>query len=316
MPQVKALITRTQRTAELEPIFADIPPEVDWRFIAPGEALADAVADIEVLYGNIFVEDLPHAKQLRWVQSQQTGVDAMIYPEFVASDIQLTSLGAALSSTVAEHAVALLLAILRRLPQQRDLMVEPKWKAVMPVELPGLTVGILGLGRIGRNIAKRLAPFECRLLAFDPYPGERPAEVERIYSGNELPAFLGACDAVVVTVPSSPTTVGLVDAAAIDAMKDGSYLVNISRGDVVEPRPLLAALRSGKLAGCGLDVTEPEPLPVDDPLWREPNLLITPHTAGFSQNVHTRKIRWFVGNLRRYLKGEPLAGLVDKHHGW
>ncbi len=316
MGVTRVLVTRTRQTPDIEALLADFPDDVEIRFLQSGELLDDRIAGVEVLYGQIDEPALRRADALRWVQHQSTGVDANLYPAFIDSDVILTSLGGAITSTVAEHAVAVLLALARNLHRQRDLMAARQWQAVPPTELAGLTLGILGLGRIGQGVARRAAPFEMRILALDPLPVDCPPEVEACWPLERLPEFLGTVDAVVVCCPSTPQTRHLIGTEQLAQMRPGSYLVNISRGDLIDPDALLESLRGGHLAGAGLDVTEPEPLPADSPLWSEPNLLLTPHSAGYSQNVHTRKIRWFADNLRRYLAGEPLLAVVDKRRGW
>lgn len=316
MPRIPVLIIKASPTPDTLQALSGLPDCVDLRWVDKSRPVADQLADIEVTYGDVTPSELPSAPQLKWVQSQSTGVDAMIYPAFQQSDILLTSLGGAITTVVAEHTVALLLAIARNLHLQRDAMTQQPWKMFCGVELLGMTVGIAGLGRIGRAVLQRLVGFEMQFLALDPKPTVVPDEIERVYSMAELPEFLGQLDALITCIPSTPETRPLLGPAQFAMMKPGSFLVNTSRGDVLDQEALLECLRSGHLRAAGLDVCAPEPLPADHPLWSEPNLLLTPHAAGWSQHLMRRKMRWFADNLKRYVAGEELLGVVDKRLGW
>ncbi len=315
-PEVIGLMAAARPTEETLRLLADVPSEVELRFLPEGEDLADHVEGVEVIYGHVDEEALSRADQLRWVQSHSTGVDSMMYPAFRRSDVILTSLGGALTTVVAEHAVALLLALIRNLHLQRDLQSEKRWQLIVPGELQGATVGILGFGRIGRAVASRLSAFGADIMALDPVPKDRPDHVPRIDGVDWLPEFLAQSGAVVVTCPSTPQTRRMLSHDQFALMPDGSYLVNVSRGDVVDEKALVAAIRSGTLAGAGIDVTDPEPCPQDSPLWTEPNVILTPHSAGWSHRLGERKIGWFARNLRRCVEGRPLLGVVDKERGW
>lgn len=316
MDKTVVLMIAAQPTEKTQRLLADVPPGVEIRFLTEGESPTDDIEDVEIVYGHLDEEAFGRAKSLKWVQSHATGVDEMMYPAFRESDVLLTSLGAALSTVVAEHAVALLLALIRNLHLQRDRQREKRWKIEIPDELQGKTVGILGFGRIGGAVAARLRGFEADIIAVDRVAKEKPGHVRRIGSMDWFPEFLAESGAVIVTCPSTPETRGMLSHDEFDRMPDGSYLVNVSRGDIVSEPALVEAVRSGRLAGAGIDVTDPEPCPPDSPLWTEPNVILTPHTGGWSRRLAERKIGWFVHNLRRYVRGRPLRGMVDKGRGW
>jgi D-2-hydroxyacid dehydrogenase (NADP+) len=295
---------------------AAVPAEVDLGFLEPGQKLSEHLAGVEVLYGPLPEADLPKADRLRWVQLNSTGVDTMMYEAFARSGIVLTSLGGAITTTVAGHALALLFALARNLHLQRDFQRERKWQAAWGVELESLKLGLLGFGRIGRAIAFRARAFGMDIVAVDAFPGDPPDGVRAVWGLERLPDFLRQSNALICTVPKTPATRRMVSAAQLELMPRGSFIVNVGRGGVIDESALVAALRSGRLAGIGLDVTEVEPLPAHSPLWNEPNVLLTPHSAGFSRNLREKKIRWFADNLKRYIAGEALQGRVDPSRGF
>ena len=315
MAKVKALITG-RFSPEVEAISKEAPSEVEIRYLPPGEALGDHVSDVEIIYGHISAADLAKAKALRWVQVASAGVEGMMYPTFKASDIILTNSRRMHGSQIAEHAFALLLSLTRRIITQYDFMKEKRWEKAPCIELAGMTMGILGLGGIGRAIAARAKAFEFNVIAVDPEPMEKPESVTELGKLDWLSEFMAKSNVVVVCCPITQETHKLLSHEQFNQMQDGSYLVNISRGKVVDEDALIAALRSGKLAGAGLDVTYTEPCPPDSPLWTEPNVVLTAHTAGGSQHIQARTMHLFIDNLHRYVKGEPLINVADKEKGY
>ena len=315
MANFKALITG-RYSPEVEAISNDAPSEVEIRFLSPGEAIGDHVSDVDIIYGHIGEADLAKAKSLRWVQVASAGVEGMMYPAFKASNIILTNSRRMHGSQIAEHAFALLLSLTRRILTQYDFMKEKRWEKAPCIELAGMTMGILGLGGIGRAIATRAKAFEFNVIAVDPEPMEKPESVTELGKLDWLLEFMAKSNVVVVCAPITPETHKLLSHEQFNAMQDGSYLVNISRGKVVDEDALIAALRSGKLAAAGLDVTYTEPCPPESPLWTEPNVVLTAHTAGGSQHIQARTMRLFIDNLHRYVKGESLINVADKEKGY
>jgi len=184
------------------------------------------------------------------------------------------------------------------------------------VALDGRTLLVVGLGGIGTEIARRGHGFGMRVLGIRRSDDPGPDFVERVGKPDELAAFLAEADVVALAVPLTAETEGMIDATALAAMRPGGYLLNIARGQVVDQDALLAALRSGQLAGAGLDVTDPEPLPPDHQLWRQPNVVITPHIASRAELTTERGQALLVENLRRFGAGEPLLNVVDKRAGY
>ena len=315
MAKFKALITG-RYSPEVEAISEEAPSEVEIRFLPEGKALGDHVADVDIIYGHIGAGDLAKAKSLRWVQVASAGVEGMMYPAFKDSDIILTNSRRMHGSQIAEHAFALLLSLTRRIITQYDFMKEKRWEKAPCIELAGMTMGILGLGGIGRAIATRAKAFEFDVIAVDPEPMDKPESVTELGKLDWLSEFMAKSNVVVVCCPITPETHKLLSHEEFNQMQDGSYLVNISRGKVVDEDALIAALRSGKLAAAGLDVTYTEPCPSESPLWTEPNVILTAHTAGGSQHIQARTMQLFIDNLHRYVKGEPLINVADKEKGY
>jgi phosphoglycerate dehydrogenase-like enzyme len=268
-------------------------------------------------------ELLRAASQLVWVQAQSAGVDRYLsLPELAAGErIVLTNMRGVHGPAIADHVFAMLLALTRDLPVHLAGRAEGSWRrdgsgVLEPIALDGRTLLVVGLGGIGGEIARRGHGFGMRVLATRRGDDPAPAYVERVGKPKDLLALLPQADVVAIAVPLTAETTGLFDAAAFAAMRPKSYLVNIARGKVVDTGALLAALRSGKLAGACLDVTDPEPLPPGHPLWKLPNVVITPHVASDAAITDERRWAVFRENLRRFDAGEPLLNVVDKKLGY
>jgi phosphoglycerate dehydrogenase-like enzyme len=180
------------------------------------------------------------------------------------------------------------------------------------IHLPDSTLGVVGLGGIGHAVATRACAFGMRVIAVDPQRTDRPPEVAEVWPVDRLGDLVGASDFVVICAPETPETRGLFDARVIEQMRPTSYLINIARGKIVILDDLVQALHEGRLAGAGLDVFDPEPLPSDHPLWDTPDVLITPHVAGAGPHATERLQAIFVENLRRFVSAQPLINVVDK----
>ena len=315
MPNPKILIASRQ-TPEVEAILNDAPPDVEIRLLPPGEQLSDHLSGIEIIYGAISETDFPKAESLRWVHQPHAGVEGFMYPAFKASDVVLTNCRRLYGRQISEHAFALLLSLTRSIPAQLEFMKRKHWERVPCIELAGMTMGILGLGGIGRAVAARAKAFEFNVIAVDPESMEKPDTVTQLGKLDWLPEMMAQSNVVMVCCPSTPETHQLLSHEQFNLLPDGSYLVNVSRGRIIDEDALIAALRSGKLAAAGLDVTYVEPCPPDSPLWTEPNVILTGHSAGASQHIRARAMQLFVDNLHRYVKGESLENVVDKQKGY
>lgn len=288
--------------------------------IQPGsakEALA-AMPGVEAVFGDFSREMFKQAARLRWVQTVGAGVDGLLYPEFVESAVILTSGKGTVGVHLAEHAMALLLGLTRGIAHA---VRHPRWDQRMQIrntswELIDRILGIIGLGGTGQELAARAHGFGMRVIAVDPEPVEKPECVEVCWGMARFHELLAAADVVAICAPLTRQTEGMFDRKAFQRMQRHALLINVTRGKIVEEGALLEALEQGLISGAGLDVTPQEPLPADHPLWRMENVIVTPHTAGGSPNRQDRITRLFCENLGRFLRGEPLLSVIDKHKGY
>jgi phosphoglycerate dehydrogenase-like enzyme len=286
----------------------------------PAQAL-EMAKQADVIYGKPTQELLDAAPNVKWYQAPSAGVDFVHkMPGFAESDVVLTNTKGAHAPSIAEHAFSLLLALTRGLPATGDWQKQKHWGRDagyrMPKEIRGGTVGIIGYGAIGHAIAGIARAFGMDVRALDRHvrPGDEFAE--HVDGIDELHSVLGQSDVVMVTAPYTPETHHLIDEQAFNAMKRGAYLIVVSRGGIVDEDALVKALEDGRVAGAGLDVLENEPLPEASPLWGMPNVIITPHLAGSSDQKERRCVEILVDNLKRYGRGEPLNNVVDKRLGF
>jgi phosphoglycerate dehydrogenase-like enzyme len=286
---------------------------------------------VEVLYTNRILPQPEQAPRLRWIQFHWAGVDhALNEPILQREGMSVTSLSGASASPMAEHAVMMMLALGHHMPdvfahQKKAEWPSGRWELFSPLELRGSTVGIVGYGSVGRQIARLLQTFGATVLAtkrdiLHPedtgYTQEGLGDpggdlVNRLYPPEALRSMLKKCDFVVVTVPRTDTTRGLLGAKELAAIKPSAYLVDMSRGEIIDHNALIPLLRERKIAGAALDVFPVEPLPADSPLWKLPNVIISPHIAGFSPQYDERATALFIQNLRRYIEELPLYNRLD-----
>lgn len=283
--------------------------------------LPEAVLEADIFCGHAKERPIPWEAvvargQLQWIQSSAAGIDHCLTPAVAASKILVTSASGVFADQVAEQTLALLLGLLRSLPEFFRAAERKEFIRRPTADLHGTTVGIVGLGGNGRRLAELLAPFRTRILATDYFPVDCPPQVEQLLPPEKLGGILPACDIVILCVPLTPKTHGMLDAHALSCMKRGAVLINVARGPVVVESALIDALVSGHLSGAGLDVTEVEPLPTTSRLWDLPNVIITPHVGAQARTRYDDATRLFVQNLRHYLRGEPLLNVVDKDLGF
>ena len=315
MAKIRVLIA-SGISEEVAAMLEAAPSEMEIDFLPDGAKLSDHISDAEILYGVVSEDALPHATSLQWVMQPFVGVERSMYPAFKESPITLINSKRLYGPQLAEHAFALLLSLTRGVNTQLELMREKEWKWLPCVEVSGMTMGILGLGGIGRAVAQRAKAFDFEVIAVDPEPMEKPDTVDELGQLDQLHEFLSRSEVLTVCCPITPQTHKLLSHAQFDALPDGCYFINVSRGKVVDEDALIAALKSGKVAGAGLDVTYTEPCPQDNPLWTLPNVILTSHTAGASQNIAKRAMQTFLDNMHRYVNGEPLINVVDKEKGY
>jgi phosphoglycerate dehydrogenase-like enzyme len=295
-------------------------------------------AKAEVLYTSHVVPEPASAPNLRWIHTHSAGVDHLLDQSvFQAEGAQLTTASGIHATPMAEYVFTMMLAFGHRLLTMLGCKAEANWpmedkaELFMPLQLRGSTVGIVGYGSVGREIARIASAFGMSTLAVkrdvrhpaDPNGYTLPelgdpegVHFHRLYPPEALVSMARECDFVVVTVPLTDSTRRMIDADVFAAMKPTTVLINVSRGEVVDEAALLAALQSGQIAGAALDVFECEPLPADSPLWKEPNLIISPHIGGMSPDYDEKAAALFIENLTRYIARKDLLNVVDRARGY
>ncbi|GBC86571.1 Glyoxylate/hydroxypyruvate reductase B [bacterium HR12] len=299
------------------PLVADA---VELRFADTVEALAAALEGADVLFAWSGGRDLLRpawgsAGSLRWIQAASAGVDGLLFPELVDSDVVLTNARGVFDRPIAEHVMAVLLLFAKDLRGVLERQRRREWRPRDTETLEGKRLLVVGVGSIGRAIARTAKAFGMTVRGVGRTT--RPDALFGTVMGvDELHDALGWADVVVDVLPATPATHHLFDAEAFAAMNPGVRFVNVGRGSTVDEVALVEALRSGRIAAAALDVFETEPLPPESPLWELPNVVITPHVAGDVAGWREAVVEVFVENLERYLTGEPLKGVVDKRLGF
>ena len=262
---------------------------------------------------------LKRAPKLKWIQFVSAGIERSITPELLRSPVLVTSASGIHATPIAEYVLGAMLALLKRFPSFLTNQQARRWQRHLVAELRGRTVGVVGLGSIGSEVARLARAFGMTVLAarrsaIRRVPGT--GDVDELFPPQELPLLLAASDFVVLSLPLTPETRHVIGEEELRSMKPTSYLINISRGAVVDEAALVKALKERWIAGAALDVFEREPLPQESELWGMDNVIITPHISGTSDKYNARITELFCENLRLYLSGVPLLNLVDKERGY
>lgn len=267
-------------------------------------------ADVLIVSGLWSNDLIPAARKLKFIQSASAGVDQYAREALAANGIRLASAQGVNARAVAEHAMALILALTRKLPEARDNQAKRHWRGMIgdlakrEDELGGKTLLIVGLGRIGGRLAQLAKAFDLRVIATRRDPGAGPNGADEVHGMDKLSALLPKADFVALTCPLTPETTGLIDEAALAAMKRSAFLVNVARGRCVDEEALIKALAEGSIAGAALDCAHDEPLPAGSPLWDTQNVFITPHTAGETRRYEDNVLDILQENLERLWRGE------------
>jgi phosphoglycerate dehydrogenase-like enzyme len=299
-------------------------PQVEVIYSATKRDDQQALDGADVLIGwALSPEQLHAAKSLRWIYSITAAVDQFLYPELISSEIALTNAGSVHGPVVAEHAIAMLLALAKRLPsatryqQHRKWAMEAIWnERPRPREVRAASVVVVGLGSIGAEVASMAAALKMHVIGMREHPERGAAGAHEVVGYNALDSAIARADFVVLAAPLTPRTRHLIDARRLQLFKPTAFLINVSRGSLVDEAALVKALRERRLAGAALDVFEQDPLSRWSPLWKMPQVLITPHTAFLTENVWHRHYEVFTDNLKRFLAGQPLEGVIDKIRGY
>lgn len=298
--------------------------------------LPDAILEADYFCGHAKVpvdwKEIVRRGKLKWIQSSAAGMDWCLVPEVVESAIEITTASGALADQVAEHTLALILASLRNLPvffsdqfdekgcffhrQGVPNVVKSgnyrKFVRMPTKDLTRSTVGIVGFGGVGRRLSRILSAFETRILATDLFPEQKPNYVEQLWGPEKIDDLLIRSDVLVLCLPLNSSTRHYFDAEKIGKMKPGSLFVNVARGALVKTSELIDALKNGPIGAAAIDVSDPEPLPLEHPLWNAPNLIITPHVGGQAAWRFETIVRLFLENIKRRNSGEPLINRLSE----
>ena len=289
------------------------------------DAVVEKLPDTEIVFTfSLSPEQLGIARNLRWIHSPAAAVHQFLFSEFVNSDVILTNAREVHGAVVAEQVTAMIFAMAKRIPQATRFQQQRIWGQENiweldggPREIAGATLGLVGLGSIGRNVARHAAGLGMRVIAVRQHvDGPKPESVHEVLPTSRINEMLSAADYIVLAAPVTPATQHMIGREQLAKMKSGAFLINVGRGSLIDEPALIETLRKRKIGGAALDVFDREPLPVESPFWDLDNLLIMPHTAGMTAKLWDRHYTLFSENLRRYLSGQPLLGLVDKKAGY
>jgi phosphoglycerate dehydrogenase-like enzyme len=312
----KKILAPALSDSEIQTIQAAVPGA---RIVkVQGPAIAREIEDADAIIGGVSRENFSRAKKLKWVHVMSAGVEKDLFPELINSEVVVTNAKNVYGPQIADHAFAFLLSLTRRLnvtiPKQHD-EEWPRGRSGM-FELNGKTAVIIGVGGIGSQIAQRANGFGMKVIGVDVRDYPPSTTVQRYVHPDMLDSVLPQADVVFISVPHTKKSEGMMGRKEFELMKKGSYFIAVSRGKIYSMDGLVKALDEGRLAGAGVDVTDPEPLPKGHPLWKFPNVVITPHTAGGSDRLEERIDHLIQENVRRFVAGEVLLNVVDKNAGF
>jgi phosphoglycerate dehydrogenase-like enzyme len=263
------------------------------------------------------------ATRLKWIHSPAAAVHQLMYPELINSNVILTNSSGVHGPVVAEHAIAVVLALAKRLPQAMQYQAKKIWSQELlwnehprPREIAGATALVVGMGGIGLEFAAKAKALGMKVIGIRESPGKGAGLADAVYGPGQIDELLPQADFVLLCTPVTPTTTGIINQERLNKMKFGSYLINVARGPLVDEAALVEALQQKRIAGAALDVFEEEPLPATSPFWSLDNVLITPHTAAVTEKLWERHYELIVENLKRFLEGKRLLNEVDKRRGY
>lgn len=324
MEKLKVLISFDLPAVYVEKI-RRVSPNLEVTQSVNKEEAQKLIEDADILFIGFFSKELfLAAKKLKWIQAWGAGVDRLLLPEVVKSRVIVTNAGGVHPTPISEHVVGLMLCLCRKLHLFIRNQAERKWErfeswsSVEQVEeLSGKTAGIVGLGRIGTEIAQKAKCLGMRVIATKRDPSQNASKnVDRLVHPADLNQLCAESDFVVLSLPLTKETEGMMGEAQFKSMKRTAYLINVSRGKIVQEDKLVEALKQGRIAGAGLDTFENEPLTANSELWGFRNVIITPHVAGLTPYYMERLTTIFCENLDRFLHKQPLINVVDKNLGY
>lgn len=285
------------------------------------DSLMREIADADAIIGTISPELVRAGKKLQWVQIGSAGVERYLHlsePDLRDSDITLTNAKIIQGPEIADHAFALLLTITRGITRTMPAQMKGQWQRDRSglVELNGKTAVVVGVGGIGTQIAVRAKAFGMRVIGVEPKDLPYAPYLDHVVKPDRIDEVITEADVLFMAAPHTPESDKMIGPRQFESMKQGAYFVAVSRGRTYDMDALVKALDSKRLAGAGVDVTDPEPLPDGHPLWEFPNVVITPHIAGGSDQIGRRRMELYKENVRRFVNGEPLLNVVDKQRGY
>ena len=284
-----------------------------------GRQLDAELARTEIAFGHTMPSGLmDRAPALKWIQSTWTGIDMFLTPDIVQSPVIVTNMTGVHEVPIAESVLGFMLMFAKRAPACFEMKHERSWERFAPRTLAGQTLGIVGLGGVGREVARMAKAFGMQVIALRRTVSteDRSPHVDLLLALEELPRLLKGSDYVALTLPYTAETAGMIGEHELRMMKPEACLINISRGDIVDEPQLIRALEAGWIAGAALDVFSTEPLPADSRLWDLPNVIFSPHVTGEVDDYDLCATKLFCDNLHRYLEGKPLRNVVDKQAGY
>ncbi len=294
--------------------FESAAPLAEILYMAADSVTEDILGTVTAVIGNVSAARFKNFANIRWVQLNLAGTDGFTSPGVLAPGTVLTNASGAYGLAVSEHMLGQLLMQIKRLDQYQDAQRKRQWTDFGTVKsIWGSRTLVVGLGDIGGAFARKMYALGSEVQGIRKSPGEKPEELEAVGTFAQLDEWLTEADFVALSLPGTPATYHLFGAERLARMKPGAVLINAGRGQTVDSLALNDALRNGRLGGACLDVTDPEPLPADHPLWDAPNLLLTPHVSGFYHLPETleRIVRIAVSNLKAFMAGQPLKNQVD-----
>ncbi len=305
---------RDDQFAQLRHRFSQI------NFVLPSsdDEYEEIIGDVNVLVGRVPHRLFGQATQLQWIQNTGAGVDRLLTPDVIASDVIVTNARTLHAIQISEHVLTMMLVFAREFTKVMAAQREHRWRPpeFHPFCLEGQTLGVIGLGGIGSALARKAHHLGMRVVGLRRRMQDCPPYIDSLVGPEGLHDLLRQSDHVAMCCPLTPETKGMIGEAELGSMKSSAYIYNIGRGRIIQAAPLLRALKEGSIAGAGLDVTDPEPLPPDSELWDMPNVLVTQHTSGTAPHNDEYMFDLLARNLQRFIDGEPLINVVDKQAGY
>ncbi len=299
-------------------------PQIHWVHLPNYDRVPEEILDTDVMIGwSIKPQQFREAQKLKWIHSPAAGIHQLMFPELINSRVVVTNSREVHGMVVAEHAIAMVLALAKRIPQSVRYQFRKEWaqeklwhEYPRPREVAGATVVVVGMGGIGREFTTRAKALGMRVVAVRENPAHGTSGADAVVGAGQLDEVLPQADYVLLCTPVTPATMGMMNQSRLSKMKSDAYLLNVGRGPLIDDAALVEALQARRIGGAALDVFVEEPLPVESPYWSLDNVLITPHTAAVTDKLWDRHYDLIVENMRRFLEGRPLLYEVDKTKGY